>query len=174
MRPRYLTIGRIAKPQGIRGEVIVNIETDFPSRFFESNGFFLRARDSDEEPRFVPADAVRPHRDRIVIKFQGVDSRTDAELLRDMELVIPVDDRNTDDDYFHHFELEGMQVDTIDGRHLGKVHEVMLAPHRDILIVRGKDRELLIPFAREICVDVDRDRRRIQVDLPEGLETINN
>jgi len=154
--------------------VIVNIETDFPDRFFDADGFLLRAPGSEDEPRFMPVVRVRPHKERIVIQFRGVDSRNAAEELRNMELVIPIEDRATEEDYFHHFELEGMTVATTDGRPLGTVAEIMVAPGHDVLVVRREGHEILVPFTRSICLSVDRETRRIVVDLPDGLETVND
>lgn len=172
MPSRYLTIGRIAKPQGIRGEVVVTIDTDFPSRFFEADHFLLRK--PGQEPREYPVDHVRPHKDRVVIKFQHCDSRNDAEKLRDMEIVIPEEDRITDDEnFFYYDELENMVVLDENGNTVGKVQSVLMVPGRDVLVVRDCNREILIPFAEHICYEVDRETRTIRVRMPEGLESIN-
>ena len=172
MPSRYLTIGRITKPQGIRGEVLVSMDTDFPSRFFERNEFLLMT--GKNEPEIYPVEYVRPHKDRIVIKFSNIDSRNEAEGLRDMEIVVPKSDRITDDaDFFYFDELEGMTIQDETGRILGKVTSIMVVPGRDILVVEDSNREVMIPFAREICVAVDREHRVIHVNMPDGLETLN-
>ena len=172
MPSRYLTIGRITKPQGIRGEVIVTIDTDFPSRFFQQESFLLRTADEAPEPYEV--EHVRPHKDRVVIKFRSINSRNDAEQLRNMEIVIPSEERFTEDeDFFYFDELEGMDVQEVDGRTIGRVTSVMIAPGRDVLVVDSNGTEVLIPFARDICVSVDREHRVIHVQMPDGLESLN-
>lgn len=172
MPSRYLTIGRIAKPQGIRGEVVVTIDTDFPSRFFDEDTFLLRK--PGEAPTEYPIDHVRPHKDRVVIKFQHCNSRNDAEQLRGMEIVIPEEDRITDDeDFFYYDELEDMVVLDEQGNTVGTVQSVMMVPGRDVLVVVSGSREVLIPFAADICYEVNRETRTVRVRMPDGLENIN-
>lgn len=172
MSPEFLTIGNIARPQGIRGEVIVNIETDFPSRFFEETVFLVRSKDGNSHKMAV--EKVRSHKGRIVIKFQGIDTMNDAEILRDSDILIPVEQRNTEDEnFFYHFELEGMTVVSTEGRVIGIIEEVLANPGQDILVVRGNAGEVLIPFRKEICIEVNRETGRIVADMPEGLEEIN-
>ncbi len=172
MSPEFLTIGKIARPQGIRGEVIVNIETDFPSRFFESSDFLIRTKDGNS--RTMKAEKARMHKGRVVIKFQNIDTMNEAESLRNAEILIPVENRNTEDeDFFYHFELTGMTVSNVSGRIIGKVKEVLINPGNDILVVQGKEGEILIPFRKEICIEVNRETGQIVAELPEGLEEIN-
>ncbi len=171
MTRNYLTIGRITKPQGIRGEVIVAVETDFPSRFLEAE--FLMLQQGNSDPVSYAVEQIRPHKGRFIVKFREIDDRNDAETLRDAHVVIPETERLREEDFFYFDELEQMSVVTRDGRSLGTVREVMPNPGHDILVVRDGKREILIPFDHAICIDVDRDNRRITVDLPEGLEDIN-
>ncbi|NOY22935.1 MAG: 16S rRNA processing protein RimM [Acidobacteria bacterium] len=171
MSPEFLTIGKIARPQGIRGEVIVNVETDFPSRFFDETVFLVRTKDGTSHQ--MTSEKARMHKGRVVIKFQSIDTMNDAERLRDAEILIPVEKRNTDDaDFFYHYELVGMSVIATDGHTVGRVTEVLVSPGQDILVVQGKDGEVLV-FRKEICIEVDRETERITVDMPEGLEEIN-
>ncbi len=171
MTRNYLTIGRITKPQGIRGEVIVAVETDFPSRFLEAESLLIQHENG--EPVSYAVEQIRPHKGRFIVKFKGVADRNDAESLRDSLVVIPEADRYQEDDFFYFDELEGMEVMTQDGRYLGSVQAVLPNPGHDILVVRDGTGEILIPFGQAICTDVNRQKRIITVDLPEGLEDIN-
>ncbi len=172
MSPEFLTIGKIARPQGIRGEVIVNIETDFPSRFFEETILLIRGKDGISHKMTV--EKARPHKGRVLIKFQNIDTMNDAETLRDSLILIPVGNRNTEDeDFFYHFELKGMTVVNPEGHVIGIIEEVMVNPGQDILVVQGEAGEVLIPFRKEICIEVNRETGRVVADMPEGLEEIN-
>jgi 16S rRNA processing protein RimM len=172
MSPEFLTIGKIARPQGIRGEVIVNVETNFPSRFFDETVFLVRTKDGASHK--MTSEKARMHKGRVILKFQNIDTMNDAEHLRDAEIIIPVEDRNTDDeDFFYHYELVGMNVVAVDGHTVGRVMEVLENPGQDILVVQGKEGEVLIPFRKEICIEIDRKAGRITADMPEGLEDIN-
>lgn len=171
MTRNYLTIGRITKPQGIRGEVIVAVETDFPSRFLEAAHLLIQM--NQEAPVLYAVERIRPHKGRFIVKFSDIADRNEAETLRNAKVVIPESERHREDDFFYFDELEGMLVRTQEGRSLGTVREVLPNPGHDILVVRDGSRELLIPFSREICTDVDREDRVITVNLPQGLEDIN-
>lgn len=172
MSPEFLTIGKIARPQGIRGEVIVNIETDFPSRFFDETVFLVRTKDGSS--RKMKAEKVRMHKDRVVIKFLGIDTMNDAETLREAEILIPIEQRDIEDeDFFYHFELIGMKLIDVSGRMIGIVEDVLVNPGNDILVVQGKAGEVLVPFRKEICIEVNRETGNITVNMPEGLEEIN-
>lgn len=172
MTRKYLTIGRITKPQGIRGEVIVAVETDFPSRFLEAE--VLLVQTGNAAPVSYPVERIRPHKGRFIVKFKDIASRNEAEGLRNADVVIPQEDRHREEDFFYFDELEGMAVRTREDRLLGTVREIMPNPGHDILVVRDRSREILIPFDKAMCIDVDLKNRTITVDLPEGLEDINN
>jgi 16S rRNA processing protein RimM len=174
MKVEYLTIGKIARPHSNRGEVIINIMTDFPSRFFDSSEFLLKI--GHNSPETFVVEKVREHKGRIIAKFKGINSINDAETLRNGLIVIPEEERMSkdDDDFFYHYELVGMKVVAVDGRKIGSVREVMeIAGGRDILAVNTKSGEVLIPFVDRFCVEIDRTKQEITVDLPEGLEDIN-
>lgn len=174
MKVQYLTIGKIARPHSNRGEVIINIMTDFPSRFFESSEFLIKI--GNNEPVFFEVAGAREHKGRVIAKLKGIDSINDAESLRNALIVIPEDERmdKDDDNYFYHYELLGMSVIDLDGKFIGKVREVMeIAGGRDILAVNTDNGEALIPFVDKFCVEIDREKEEILVDLPSGLLEIN-
>jgi len=174
MKVEYLTIGKIARPHSNRGEVIINIMTDFPSRFFDSPEFLIKIGQNQPQPFVV--EGVREHKGRIIAKLEGINSINDAETLRNGFVVIPENERmaKDDDDFFYHYELVGMKVISIDKRHIGSVREVMeIAGGRDILAVNTKSGEVLIPFVDKFCVEIDREKQEITVDLPDGLEEMN-
>ncbi len=172
MKVEYLTIGKIAKPQGNKGEVIVNIETDFPSRFFESE--FLLVKTEEETIKLKVLNA-RNHKGRVVLKFEGYNSINDAETLRGAEIIIPESEKTEEEDFFYYHELEGINVETLEGEKLGTVQSILVIDgNHDVLEVKNeKGQDILIPFIKEICVDVDVENNVIKVDMPEGLKEAN-
>ena len=172
MKVKYLTIGKIAKPQGNKGEVIVNIETDFPSRFFEAE--YLLVKTETETLKLKVLNA-RNHKGRVVLKFEGYNSINDAETLRDAEIIIPESEKMDEEDFFYYHELEGMNVQTVDGEDLGVVQSVLVINgNHDVLEVKEKSgKDILIPFVKDICVKVNPDENLIVVDMPEGLKEAN-
>lgn len=159
-----VTVGRIGKPHGLRGEVTVENRTDEPEDCFVAGGTLL----TDVGPLTV--EYVRWSA-RPVVKFRGVDDRTAAERLRDVLLEIEREDtaRPADPDEYYDHQLIGLAV-YADGEVLGEVHEIVHLPAQDLLAVRRPDgRDVLVPFVAAVVTDVDLPGRTLQATLPEGL-----
>ncbi len=175
------------KTQGRRGEIAAVLHTDFPERFAERKRVF--ALDPAGHRRELAVEDFWSHKGRIVLKFVGVDSISDAEALLGCEIQIPANE---------HAELEPGEVyigdlkdcvvavvegaDTRAEREIGKVADVMFgAGEAPLLIVRqgsmeregSKEqkgsKEYLIPFADEYVKSLDLGAKRITLSLPEGM-----
>ena len=172
--PGFLVVGHLTKPHGIHGEILVKPLTDHPEGTFAPGVvlFLAQATGQDPDPAFPPlrVAGARPVRTGVIVDFQGVESRNEAEvlrgryLLRDIAEVEPLEEGEV----FQH-ELLGMEVVTVGGMSLGTVREVYDLAPVELLEVRGGDRETMIPFRKEIIREVDREARRIVVDPPPGL-----
>jgi 16S rRNA processing protein RimM len=165
-------VGRIARPHGVRGQVIVNPETDFVDDRFVS-GARMWVRSSQGEEALTIASA-RVQNGRPVIAFDGFASIEDVERLAGLELRIPEESLQAlgEGTYYQH-QLVGCAVETVDGLLIGEVSRVDGGAGGSLLAVRGAQGEVLIPFAQHICVDVDVEGRRIRIDPPEGLLELN-
>ena len=165
-----LVVGRIGKPQGIKGEVTVQVRTDDPDARF-AVGAVLFTDPVERGPLTV--ESSRLQNGRLMVGFEGVADRNAAELLR--ETLLQIDARTLpppeDADEFHDHVLRGMAAALVDGRHLGEVVDVLHLPHGDVLVVQRSDNgaEVLVPFVRAMVPDVDVDARALVVDPPEGL-----
>lgn len=149
--------------------------SDRPDRYQSLRQVFLfRSGGSSGEPTPVEVEWVWEHRGRPVFKFRGVDSMSDAELLRGAEVRIPAEERlELPPGEFYHSDLIGCEVvERQTGNVLGTVRELQEFGGPGLLAVQGPEGELLVPFARSICVDIDITGRRIMVDLPEGLKEL--
>lgn len=163
-----VAIARIAKPRGLRGEVVADLLTDFPERFRETKSVTAVAPDGTR--RELKIDAFWFQKGRVVFKFAGFDSMTDAEALREFEICVSESESvELNHDEFFEWQLEGCAVEVIGGEPLGVVAEVMKTGGTEVLVVKGPEKDYLIPFAEAICVDVDIDAKLIRVDPPEGL-----
>ena len=167
--PQLLVVGRIGKPQGIRGEVTVEVRTDDPDARF-ADGAVLLAEPPERGPLVVAER--RDQNGRLVVRFEAVEDRNGAELLRDTLLLVdaaslpPTDDP----DVFHDVQLVGLVAELADGTVLGVVAEVLHLPHGDVLAVRrAAGAEVLVPFLTAMVPVVDVDGGRLVVDPPEGL-----
>lgn len=167
--PEDVVIARIVKVRGIRGEVACDIETDFPDRFETLERVTLWM--PDDTRRFFDVEDCWFHQDRVVLKLEGIDTRTDAERLVGGRLVIAESDaRELEEDEFYEYEIVGSAVVTADGLNVGRVTKLMRTGGTDVLVIEdAQKREVMIPFADEICVEVDIESRRITVNPPEGL-----
>jgi 16S rRNA processing protein RimM len=167
--PDRLTVGRIGKPQGIRGEVTVEVRTDAPDvRFADGAVLFT----DPEERGPLTVESTRDQNGRLIVAFEGVPDRNAAEQLRNtMLLVDAADVRPSDDpDEFHDTQLMGLRAELTDGSVLGEVTDVLHLPHGDVLVVRREQAaEVLVPFVKAIGPDVDVASGRLVVDPPEGL-----
>ena len=161
-------IARVIKPRGIRGEVACSIETDFPERFASLNEATVLMADGSAVKLTVEDHWF--HKGRVVLKLEGYDSMTDAQKLVGARLVIPESGEvpPAEDEFFER-HLIGSEAVTSDGRKLGQVTRLMRTGGTDLLVVENGGREQLIPFADEICVDVDVSAKRITINPPEGL-----
>jgi 16S rRNA processing protein RimM len=165
-------VGRVARPHGIRGQVIVNPETDFVEERFRVGAELFALRQG--ALLGLTVSSLRLHRGRPIIGFQGVDSIAAVEWLAGSELRVPADTlRQLPADEFYKHDLVGCRVTTTSGRDLGTVAAVEGPRDGSYLIVRKARRELLVPLAAEICVVIDAGGRRIVIEPPEGLLELN-
>ena len=169
----FVTIARIIRPRGNRGEVAAEDLSDSLERF-ESAREVLLAAPGGERRDAVVEKAWR-HKGRLILKLAGVESISDAEALRGHEVQIPADELAAlpEGEYFLD-DLVGCEViEEEGGRTVGEVTGVLEPGGPLLLEVRSGEREVLVPLVNEICRDVDTEGRKIRVRLPEGLEDLN-
>lgn len=160
-------IGRVVKPHGLRGEVVVEIRSDVPGRFDPGADVVVGGRPTQ-------VAAARPHQGRLLVRFVHVGDRTAAEGLRGHEVEAPPVDVSESEWYFAH-ELAGMTLETRDGEVVGEVVDVIELPPSagyDLLEVERADgRRLLVPAVDDLVVVDARDETEVLVvvDPPEGL-----
>jgi len=167
----FVTIARVMKTQGRRGEVAVELFSDFPERFEDRRRVF--ALDPKGERRELQIEDFWPHKDYMVLKFAGVDSISDAETLLKCEIQIPKDERTKLDEGWYVSDLVGCIV-TDHGREIGEVAEVEFgAGEAPLLIVRQGTTEHMIPLSEPYTKRVDTAGKMIELLLPEGMLEIN-
>ncbi len=165
-------VGRVARAHGIRGQVIVNLETDFPTERFRPGATVYTERDG--ELKTLTMTSVRFQNGRPVIGFQGIETMNDAEQLAGLQLRVPIEQlAPLPIDTFYHHDLIGCEVVTIDGQVVGRVDGVEGSFGGSRLVVKDSDGEILIPLAKDICRTIDVVAKRIVVDPPEGLLDLN-
>jgi 16S rRNA processing protein RimM len=165
-------VGRIARAHGLRGQVIVNLETDFPAERFRQGAELFVNRNGSVETLTV--STVRFHRDRPVIGLHGIDDMNAAVRLAGLELRVPVEWlAPLPEGTFYRHDLIGCAVETGSGSSVGVVKDVEGDIGGSRLVVETALGEVLVPLAREICTTIDVPGRRIVIVPPEGLLELN-
>lgn len=163
-----VTVGRIARTHGLRGHVVVNLETDFPEARYQVGAELWLTRGAAPEP-FRVAE-VRFHQGRPILRFEGIDSIEAAEALGRGDVRADPDGfEPLPDDTFRHSDLVGCEVRTVRGEAVGKVIRVDGQMTNSLLVVATRRGEALVPLAEAICVEIDPAARRIVIAPPEGL-----
>jgi 16S rRNA processing protein RimM len=163
--PRYLVIGRVARPWGTRGEVKVEIMTDFPDRFSLLRKVYLG-------PEAVPfaLESFRLHKGAALLKLEGSHDRTAVERLRGQWVQIPIEEAvSLEQDEYYEYQIIGLAVWTADREYLGTVHEIISTGSNDVYVVRGEEREILIPAIEDVVLEINLAQGRLVVELMEGL-----
>jgi 16S rRNA processing protein RimM len=166
-------VGRVARPHGIRGQVVVNPETDFvEERFRPGATVWIRRGAGRPEPVRIASAQLGGRRP--VIGLAGMETVEAAEAVSGCELRVPEDDLVplAPGSYYHH-QLVGCEVRTEDDRVVGQVTRVDGGASGSLLVVDGHRGEVLIPMTAGICVLIDVDAKRITVAPPEGLLELN-
>ena len=164
-KPRFLIIGRVLKPWSYRGEIKVEILTDFPERFASLRNVFLG---DDAKPFSVARTHL--HGNAVLIKLDGIDSTDAAAKLRNQLVQVAVEDAvSLPSGKVFLYQLIGVRVRTVDGRALGEIADVIDTGANDVYIVRDGTREILLPAIPNVVKEINLDRGEMVVELIEGL-----
>ena len=173
--PSFLVVGHLNRPHGTKGEIFVWPLTDHPeSTYAPGVVLYMGSGESGEpDPDMPPlrVEEARPFRKGYLVRFGGMDDRTMAERFQGQYLLRSLEDLEppADDELFYH-ELLGMTVRLEDGTRVGVVREVFELRPADLLeVTRDDGRPLMIPFVRDILVEVDLDEGVLVIDPPDGL-----
>lgn len=165
-------VGRIARPHGIRGQVVINPETDFIDERFRVGATFQTRGPRGEETLTIASSRVQGGRP--VVGFEGFARIEDVERLAGQELRIPESAlAPLEPGRFYHHQLVGCAVETVEGETVGDVERVEGGAGGSRLVVAGPRGEILVPLAAEICVDIDVEAKRIRINPPDGLLDLN-
>ena len=163
-----ITIARIVRTRGNKGEVLVDSFTDYPDRFDGLEEVWLEFEDGRLSKAAL--DFTWEHQGRRILKFSGLDTISSAESLIGSLVQVPSDQavRLPEGTYFDH-DLIGCSVEDSDGKKLGIVDDILRISGNNQLVVKDLDREFLIPAVESICTRISIKNKQIIVDPPEGL-----
>ena len=189
--PRWVVLAHLLRPQGRKGEILADLFTDFPERFSDQPRVYLAKPGFDGKPSEAHETQVLAHwlptgrnQGRIVLQFAGINSISKAELWAGTEVIIPAEERITLDDEANYIsDLVGCTV--YDGPvAVGVINDVQFPTTSDgtrrledaapLLTVSSSDgNEILIPYVKAFLVQLDVQKRRVDMKLPPGLLELN-
>jgi len=173
----FVTLARLLRPQGRRGELLADLLTDFPEQLNNPAGVFLTPASASAPAPDAQRIAVESqwmptgkNAGRIVLKFAGYDSIESATDLVGYEFGLPLTERvELAKNEFYDWELEGCLVESALGLTIGRVREVMRTGGVELLVVENEDREIFVPMVASIVTEIDISGKKILIDPPEGL-----
>jgi 16S rRNA processing protein RimM len=165
MSVEFLAIGRVVRPHGVRGELVLEMMTDFPERLSEVDTVYLGEA---AEPH--PLASARRHRKQLLLRLADCHDRDCADAYRGQLVRIRAEARPPlpPGRYYHH-ELLGLQAVTETGESLGELVDILETGANDVWVVNGPDGEILLPAIPDVIREVDLTGGRIVVHLMEGL-----
>jgi 16S rRNA processing protein RimM len=166
-----IAVGIIRKAHGVRGEASVEAWTDAPERFDELTAVTLVSPD-EQTTREATIERARPHGERVLVKFAGIDSPEALQTLQNWTIEIAeADARELDEDEYFLHDLVGLRLVDATGADRGTVEEVLEGGGGILLSVRKADGKTYdVPFAASICTAIDLEAKTIAVELPEGID----
>ena len=165
-------VGRIARPHGLQGQVVINPETDFvEERFAEGATVWIRSASGEER---LTVTSLRVQNGRPIVGFDGFSRIEDVERLAGLELRVPEGAlQPLQAGRYYEYQLVGCTVETTSGQVVGTVDAVDGSAGATRLVMNGPRGEILIPLAVDICVDIDVANKRIRINPPDGLLELN-
>jgi len=163
MDPEYITIGRILRPWGVKGEIKVEVMTDFLDRFSPKQEIYVKHRK-------VTIEGSRWHRGQVILKLKEIDNIESAEVFRGQFIEIQRSQVSplAENEYYR-FQLIGLEVWTIEGDCLGHISDILSTGSNDVMVVPYHGAELLIPTIEDVVKSVDLDAGCVVIEVIEGI-----
>jgi 16S rRNA processing protein RimM len=165
--PEFLVVGKLRRPHGVYGEILMEILTDFPERFQAETEVY-----AGNEYQPLRIRSIRKHRRALLVAFDGYDDRDSVGQLRNQFVHVRTDDRPPlpEGEYYFH-ELTGLQVVTDDGENLGVLTSILETGANDVYIVKPSDegKDILLPAIDPVILKIDLEQGQILVHILPGL-----
>ncbi len=160
-------VGKVVKPHGLKGEIQLLLDVDYPEDYEDMESVFVEIK-GELVPYFV--EQIKITTNMVIVKFEGIGNVEAALKLKNAKLYLPEDQLpETEEDSYYFHELIGFEVKDHQQGILGKVINVFSFPAQSLLAIAYKGKEVLIPMADQIMKKVDKEKKTIAVELPEGL-----
>ncbi|MDD9956261.1 MAG: ribosome maturation factor RimM [Anaerolineaceae bacterium] len=169
--PSFLLLGHVLRPHGLHGELRVRLLTDYPERIGDLPQIYLATDLEARDVQVWRVEHMRMHRQFGLLKLHGVNDRNAAELLRELKVLVAIDDAvPLEEDEFYLYQLIGLRVITEEGCELGTIQDIIETGANDVYIVKGPGSgEILIPATAETILETRIADGYLRVQLPDGL-----
>ena len=165
MKKEYLEAGKIVNTHGIKGEVKIMPYTDVPEILAEFDRLFIGREKSE-----IIIERARVAKNMVIAKLEGVDTPEQAEKLRNSVLYMHRDDLELDEDTYFIQDLIGVEVkDCETGEVYGKIADIMQTGANDVYVIKGNNREYLVPAIADVVMSTDIDRNEMIIKVLDGL-----
>lgn len=164
--PAFLLVGKLHRPHGVRGEMIMSVLTDFPERLEAGLEVYLGV-----EHQLVKIKSLRHHNRGVLVSLEGYESREAVDNLRNFEIFVKAEDRPPlpEGEYYLH-QLLGLKAVSEEGEALGVVADWIETGANGVFIVRDEaGTEILLPDIDEVILKIDLEKGEMLVHLMEGL-----
>ncbi len=170
-QPRYLLLGEVLRPHGVRGELRMRILTDFPERIKKLKTVYVGRSVRDKKLKQFTVGGMRMHKGYGLLTLDEIKDRDDADRLRKLFVMVPIEDAvPLEDGEYYVFELIGLTVLSDEGETLGTLDNVISTGANDVYVVRGEAYgEVLLPDIPEVVLNIDFDAGTMTVHLMDGL-----
>ncbi|RAP76286.1 ribosome maturation factor RimM [Paenibacillus montanisoli] len=168
---QWLSVGKLVNTHGIRGEVKVVSQTDFPEERFAPRNVLTLLQPETKQTLEVEVQSARLHKNMYIVKFRGYDNINDVEKYKGWELKVSKNDLvDLEEGEYYHHQIIGCKVNTDDGEELGVITEILSPGANDVWVIqRPKGKQLLIPVIDDVVLDVNVEAKLVKVHLMEGL-----
>lgn len=165
---KYLEIGQIVNTFGIKGMVKVKPFTDNIKRFDKLKKVYIENKNGRKE---YEIEELKYHKEMVLIKFKGIETPEDANLLRESYLMVNrADEEPLEEGTYYIVDMIGLEVYTDDGNILGKLEDIYNTGSNDIYVVKNEQgKQILLPAISEVIQKIDMENKKIIVHLIEGL-----
>lgn len=164
--PAFLMVGKLHRPHGVRGEMIMAVMTDFPERLKSGVQVFIGV---EHQPMKIKS--MRHHNRGLLVTLEGFSSREEVDHLRNKEVFVSAADRPPlpEGEYYMH-QILGLQVITDEGQELGVISDWIETGANGVLVVRNAEgKEILLPDIDDVVLKIDLDAGQMTVHILEGL-----
>ncbi len=164
--PVYLAVGTLRRSHGIRGDLLLDVLTDFPERLKPGTTLFVGDR-----KQALKITRRRPHNDGLLLGFEGISTVEQTAKYRAQTVYVLVEDRPPlpEGEYYHH-QIIGLNVVDEFGTALGVITEIIETGANDVYVVKNADeREILLPALKQVLLNVNLDTKTMRVHLLPGL-----